>query len=69
MNRLYEKEKSRRTPARMDFASTIPQSRGLEIDMDASQIGKRAWDYAGVLRDAGLSCFEYVEQLTANQEG
>jgi type I restriction enzyme M protein len=32
--------------------------------MDASQIGKRAWDYAGVLRDAGLSCFEYVEQLT-----
>jgi type I restriction enzyme M protein len=32
--------------------------------MDASQIGKRAWAYAGVLRDAGLSCFEYVEQLT-----
>src|SRR5437879_836263 len=32
--------------------------------MDASQIGKRAWSYAGVLRDAGLSCFEYVEQLT-----
>src|SRR6266481_3209135 len=32
--------------------------------MVASQIGKRAWDYAGVLRDAGLSCFEYVEQLT-----
>ena len=32
--------------------------------MDASQIGKRAWNYAGVLRDDGLSCFEYVEQLT-----
>ena len=32
--------------------------------MDESQIGKRAWSYAGVLRDAGLSCFEYVEQLT-----
>src|SRR2546426_3466315 len=32
--------------------------------MDQSQIGKRAWSYAGVLQDAGLSCFEYVEQLT-----
>ena len=32
--------------------------------MDASQIGKRAWSYGGVLQDAGLSCFEYVEQLT-----
>jgi type I restriction enzyme M protein len=32
--------------------------------MDASQLGKRAWGYAGVLRDAGLSSFEYVEQLT-----
>src|SRR5262245_1396832 len=32
--------------------------------MDISQIGKRAWGYAGVLQDAGLSCFEYVEQLT-----
>jgi type I restriction enzyme M protein len=32
--------------------------------MDALQIGKRAWSYAGVLQDAGLSCFEYVEQLT-----
>ncbi len=32
--------------------------------MDASQIGRRAWNYAGVLRDDGLSCFEYVEQLT-----
>ncbi len=32
--------------------------------MDTSQIGKRAWNYAGVLQDAGLSCFEYVEQLT-----
>jgi type I restriction enzyme M protein len=32
--------------------------------MEVSQIGKRAWSYAGVLQDAGLSCFEYVEQLT-----
>ena len=32
--------------------------------MDASQIGKRAWSHAGVLQDAGLSCFEYVEQPT-----
>jgi len=32
--------------------------------MDSSQIGKRAWSYAGVLQDAGPSCFEYVEQLT-----
>lgn len=32
--------------------------------MDPSQIGKRAWSYAGVLQDAGPSCFEYVEQLT-----
>ena len=32
--------------------------------MDAARIGKRAWNYAGVLQDAGLSCFEYVEQLT-----
>ena len=32
--------------------------------MDIAQIGKRAWSYAGVLQDAGLSCFEYVEQLT-----
>jgi hypothetical protein len=32
--------------------------------MDASQIRKRAWSYAGVLQDVGLSCFEYVEQLT-----
>ena len=32
--------------------------------MDTSQIGKRAWSYAGVLQDACLSCFEYVEQLT-----
>jgi type I restriction enzyme M protein len=32
--------------------------------MDASQIGKRAWSYAGVLMAAGLSCVEYVEQLT-----
>ena len=32
--------------------------------MDTSQIGKRAWSYAGVLQQAGLSCIEYVEQLT-----
>jgi type I restriction enzyme M protein len=32
--------------------------------MDTSQLGTRAWSYAGVLQDAGLSCFEYVEQLT-----
>ncbi len=32
--------------------------------MDASQIGKCAWKYGGVLQDAGLSCFEVVEQLT-----
>ena len=32
--------------------------------MDASQIGKRAWSYAGILQQAGLSCGEYVEQLT-----
>ncbi len=32
--------------------------------MDVAQIGRRAWSYAGVLQDAGLSCFEYVEQLT-----
>ena len=32
--------------------------------MDASQIGKRAWSYAGVLQAAGLSCVEYVEQMT-----
>ena len=32
--------------------------------MDTSQIGQRAWSFAGVLQDAGLSCFEYVEQLT-----
>src|SRR5688572_25557335 len=34
------------------------------LTMDASQIGKRAWSYAGVLQAAGLSCVEYVEQLT-----
>jgi len=32
--------------------------------MDPSTIGKRAWSYAGVLQQAGLSCVEYVEQLT-----
>ena len=32
--------------------------------MDTAQIGNRAWSYANVLKDAGLSCFEYVEQLT-----
>ena len=33
--------------------------------MDASQIGKRAWSYAGVLQDAGLSCFECAATFTA----
>lgn len=32
--------------------------------MDASQIGKHAWGYAGVLQNAGSSCFEHVAQLT-----
>ena len=32
--------------------------------MDTSQIGRRAWSYAGVLMGAGLSNVEYVEQLT-----
>ena len=32
--------------------------------IDSSHIGKRAWSYAGVLQQAGLSCVEYVEQLT-----
>ena len=32
--------------------------------MDASQLGKRAWSYAGVLMAAGLSNVEYVEQIT-----
>ena len=32
--------------------------------MDVSQIGRRAWSYAGLLQDAGVSYFEYVEQLT-----
>lgn len=32
--------------------------------IDPAQIGKRAWSYAGVLQQAGLSCVEYVEQLT-----
>ena len=41
-----------------------PGHHRLKVRMDASQIGKRAWSYAGVLQDAGLSCFEYVEQLT-----
>ena len=27
--------------------------------MDTSTIGKRAWSYAGVLQQAGLSCVEY----------
>ena len=36
--------------------------------MDVSQIGKRAWSYAGVLRDAELSRFEYAEQLTLKQK-
>src|SRR5246127_5192306 len=32
--------------------------------MDSTQIGNRAWSYAHVLRDDGLSYMEYVEQLT-----
>ena len=32
--------------------------------MDTTQIGNRAWGYAHVLRDDGLSYMEYVEQLT-----
>ncbi len=32
--------------------------------MDATRIGNRAWGYAHVLRDDGLSYTEYVEQLT-----
>ena len=36
--------------------------------MDTSAIGKRAWSYAGVLMAAGLSCVEYVEQLTMLQQ-
>ena len=34
--------------------------------MESSQIGKRAWSYAGVLQQAGLSCVEYVEQNWAD---
>ena len=34
------------------------------MSIDSSQIGRRAWSYAGVLQQAGLSCVEYVEQLT-----
>src|SRR5207244_2281322 len=43
---------------------SVEEDQSEEGLMDASQIGKRAWSYAGVLQDAGLSCFEYVEQLT-----
>src|SRR5256885_10070275 len=50
-----------RSPAARPHAPKQPRKRWT---MDASQIGKRAWSYAGVLQDAGLSCFEYVEQLT-----
>ena len=32
--------------------------------MDYTQIGNRAWSYASVLRDDGLSYMDYVEQLT-----
>lgn len=32
--------------------------------MDTTQIGNRAWGYAHVLRDDGLSYMQYVEQLT-----
>src|SRR5947199_5408261 len=52
---------AQRNPAARRRASQITRKRPT---MDASQIGKRAWGYAGVLQDAGLSCFEYVEQLT-----
>jgi type I restriction enzyme M protein len=34
------------------------------MSMDSTQIGNRAWGYAHVLRDDGLSYMEYVEQLT-----
>lgn len=37
---------------------------GRGAKLDTSQIGKQAWSYAGVLQQAGLSCVEYVEQLT-----
>src|SRR5256885_12463325 len=50
-----------RSPAARPHAPKQPRKKP---SMDASQIGKRAWSYAGVLQDAGLSCFEYVEQLT-----
>src|SRR6266478_8854721 len=32
--------------------------------MEYTQLGNRAWSYAHVLRDDGLSCMDYVEQLT-----
>jgi len=32
--------------------------------IERAQIGKRAWSYASVLQDAGVSSFQYVEQLT-----
>lgn len=33
------------------------------MSADSSQIGNRAWNYAGVLQQAGLSCVDYVGQL------
>jgi len=32
--------------------------------MDAGQIGARAWSYASILRDDGMSYMQYVEQIT-----
>ena len=36
----------------------------MTVAMDSNQIGNRAWSYASVLRDDGLSYMQYVEQLT-----
>src|SRR5436853_2259348 len=56
---------SRVAPSRIAARPRTPnQQTRKRPRMDESQIGKRAWSYAGVLQDAGLSCFEYVEQLT-----
>ena len=32
--------------------------------MDTTQIGNRAWSFAHVLRDDGLSYMQYIEQMT-----
>ena len=34
------------------------------MSVDAPQIGNRAWNFAHVLRDDGLSYLAYVEQIT-----